>query len=139
MKTPHKMYGPPRHRSFIAGENETKPVTKGKAFATLLFLLALIAGISSNLHATPAGEIDWGWRITPTFPNEAYGPRTDVNPELIGDNHLFDVWVPDGEGPYPVMIYAHGGGFSSGSKTKALGSMPKAAKKTSSLLASITH
>ena len=74
------------------------------------------------------GEVAAKWKIKPTFPNEAYGPRTDVNPDLIGDNHLFDVWVPDGDGPYPVMIYAHGGGFSSGSKTKALGSMPKLAE-----------
>ena len=80
---------------------------------------------ASNLNAVPADEIDWGWRHNPTFPNEAYGPRTDFNPDLIGDNHLFDVWVPDGDGPYPVMIYAHGGGFTSGSKVKALGSMPK--------------
>ena len=80
---------------------------------------------ASNLNAVPADEIDWGWRHNPTFPNEAYGPRTDVNPDLIGDNHLFDVWVPDGDGPYPVMIYAHGGGFQTGSKVKALGSMPK--------------
>lgn len=106
-----------------------RAMKKGKAFSMLLFLLVFFTGMSSNLHAAPAGEIDWGWRIPPTFPNEAYGPRTDVNPDLIGDNHLFDVWVPDGEGPFPVMIYAHGGGFSSGSKTKAIGSMPKVAKE----------
>ena len=82
---------------------------------------------ASNLNAVPAGEIDWGWRHTPTFPNEAYGPRIDVNPDLIGDNHLFDVWVPEGDGPYPVMIYAHGGGFRSGSKVKAIGGRPKMA------------
>ncbi|MDB4385623.1 hypothetical protein N9Z12_06220, partial [Opitutaceae bacterium] len=83
---------------------------------------------SGVVDAAPADEIDWGWRITPTFPNEAYGPRTDVNPELTGDNHLFDVWAPDGEGPYPVVIYAHGGGFGSGDKIKAIGSMPKLAE-----------
>jgi len=91
----------------------------------------LLLGIficSSGVYAVPADEIDWGWRVAPTFPNEAYGPRTDVNPDLIGDNHLFDVWCPDGEGQYPVMIYAHGGGFGSGSKVKALGSMPNVAK-----------
>ena len=91
----------------------------------------LLLGIficSSGVYAVPADEIDWGWRVAQTFPNEAYGPRTDVNPDLIGDNHLFDVWCPDVEGQYPVMIYAHGGGFGSGSKVKALGSMPNVAK-----------
>ena len=83
---------------------------------------------SGVVDAAPADEIDWGWRIKPTFPNEAYGQRTDVDPELTGDNHLFDVWAPDGEGPYPVVIYAHGGGFGSGDKIKAIGSMPKLAE-----------
>lgn len=83
---------------------------------------------SGVVDAAPADEIDWGWRIKPTFPNEAYGQRIDVDPELTGDNHLFDVWAPDGEGPYPVVIYAHGGGFGSGDKIKAIGSMPKLAE-----------
>jgi hypothetical protein len=96
-------------------------------FPACLLLLGVFVGLT-GAYAVPANEIDWGWRIKPTFPNEAYGPRTDVNPDLIGDNHLFDVWVPDGDGPYPVMIYAHGGCFSSGSKTKALGSIPKLAE-----------
>lgn len=77
-----------------------------------------------KLNIVLADEIDWGWSTPPTFPNEAFGSRTKVNPDLIGDNHLFDVWIPNGDGPYPVMIYAHGGGFGSGSKVKALGSMP---------------
>ncbi len=91
--------------------------------ACILLLGTLIC--SNAVYAVPANEIDWGWRIKPTLPNEAYGPRTDVNPELTGDNQLFDVWAPDGDGLYPVMIYAHGGGFGSGDKIKALGSMPK--------------
>ena len=81
-----------------------------------------------RLNTLSADEIDWKWPTPPTFPNEAYGSRTKVNPDLIGDNHFFDVWVPEGDGPFPVMIYAHGGGFSSGSKVKALGSMPKVAE-----------
>jgi len=94
--------------------------------ACILLLGTLIC--SSGVYAVPPDEIDWGWRIKPTFPNEAYGSRTDVNPELTGDNQLFDVWAPDGDGPYPVMIYAHGGGFGSGDKIKAIGSMPKLAE-----------
>ncbi len=66
----------------------------------LHFTLLLGAVICSGvIDAVPADEIDWGWRIKPTFPNEAYAPRIDVNPELTGDNHLFDVWAPAGEGP----------------------------------------
>ena len=93
-----------------------------------LFLLLGMVVASAGADAVPADEIDWGWSIKPTFPNEAYGPRTAVNPELNGDNHLFDVWVPDGEGSCPVVIYAHGGGFSSGDKIKAIGSMLKLAE-----------
>jgi len=93
--------------------------------ACLLWLGAFICSIGT--YAVPADEINWGWKIKPTFPNEAYGPRTDVNRELTGDNHLFDVWAPNSEGSYPVVIYAHGGGFSSGDKMKAIGSMPKLA------------
>lgn len=96
------------------------------AAACILLMGSFIC--ASGVYAVPADEIDWGWSTPPTFPNEAYGLRTDVNPDLIGDNHLFDAWVPDGNGPYPVMIYAHGGGFSSGSKVKALGSMPNVAE-----------
>lgn len=92
---------------------------------TLIFMLIAVPFLSTGTYAVPADEIDWGWIIGPTFPNGAYGPRTDVDPELTGDNHLFDVWAPDGDGLYPVLIYAHGGGFGSGDKVKAIGSMPK--------------
>ena len=93
-----------------------------------LVILVIFAFAASKVYGISPDEIDWGWPSPPTFPNEAYGPRTDVNPDLIGDNHLFDVWVPDGDGPYPVMIYAHGGGFRSGSKVKAIGGRPKLAE-----------
>ena len=101
-----------------------KRVVKSSQYCVLL--LGAVA-CSTGAYAVPPDEIDWGWRIKPTFPNEAYGPRTDVNPQLTGDNHLFDVWAPDGDGLYPVVIYAHGGGFGSGDKMKAIGSMPKLA------------
>lgn len=104
--------------------------TIGKCvFRSSRFCVLLLGAVvcSTCAYAVPPDEIDWGWRIKPTFPNEAYGPKTDVNPELTGDNQLFDVWAPDGDGLYPIVIYAHGGGFGSGDKTKAIGSMPKLA------------
>ncbi len=101
-----------------------KSVFNSMRYCVLLFGLTVCSAV---VGALPADEIDWGWNIKPSFPNEAYGPRIDVDPELTGDNHLFDVWAPDGEGSYPVVIYAHGGGFSSGDKIKAIGSMPKLA------------
>ncbi len=70
---------------------------------------------------------DWGWEAgaEPTFPNEAYGPEdmVDIDDNAAGkkndgDNQLFDVWVPDGVGPFPVFIHAHGGGFTGGSKKR---------------------
>ena len=58
---------------------------------------------ASNLNVVPTDEIDWGWSITPTFPNEAYGPRTDVDPELIGDNHLsMGKLYPENQGHSPL-------------------------------------
>ncbi|NQZ78323.1 MAG: alpha/beta hydrolase fold domain-containing protein, partial [Ekhidna sp.] len=74
-----------------------------------------------------ADQIDWRWEEggEPTFPNEAYGPEVLVDPDKlpsgdsnVGDNQLFDVWVPDGVGPFPVYIHAHGGGFTGGSKRR---------------------
>jgi len=101
-----------------------------RVFRSSRYCVLLLGAVvcSTCAYAVPPDEIDWGWRIKPTFPNEAYGPKTDVNPELTGDNHLFDVWAPDGDGLYPVVIYAHGGGFGSGDKMKAIGSMPKLAE-----------
>jgi hypothetical protein len=103
--------------------------TRESVFTKFSACLLVLGGFvsSTGADAVPADEIDWGWSIKPTFPNEAYGLRVDVNPELTGDNHLFDVWAPEGEGSFPVVIYAHGGGFNSGDKMKAIGSMPKLA------------
>ena len=47
----------------------------------------------------------------PTFSNEPYGSDEGItNPKKNGDNQLFDIWLPDGPGPFPIFIFAHGGG-----------------------------
>lgn len=90
--------------------------TQVRWFFTAILSLAF-AVLSSDVHGVSADQINWGWNAyPPTFPNEAYGTLTDVDPDLIGDNQLFDVWCPDGEGPFPCYIYAHGGSFRGSSK-----------------------
>lgn len=97
------------------------------------FIGILILGVNVYADAHPeadwvtADQIDWFWQEggEPTFPNEAYGPEVLVDPDKlpsgdsnVGDNQLFDVWVPGGVGPFPVYVYAHGGGFTGGSKRR---------------------
>jgi hypothetical protein len=44
-----------------------------------------------------------------TFVNEAYGKHP---------RNTFDLWIADSEGPTPLVIYIHGGGFTGGDKSK---------------------
>ncbi|MEY4490139.1 MAG: hypothetical protein RIQ79_2647, partial [Verrucomicrobiota bacterium] len=45
--------------------------------------------------------------------------RDVVYGEVDGYKLLLDVSVPDGKGPFPVVILVHGGGWSSGDKAGA--------------------
>ena len=90
--------------------------TRHRWFYSTILSLAF-AVLSLDVFGVPADQINWGWNAyPPTFPNEAYGTLTDVDPDDVGDNQLFDVWCPDGEGPFPCYIYAHGGSFIGSSK-----------------------
>lgn len=49
----------------------------------------------------------------------------ELNPlmgvEECGDDCLYlNIWVPEGEGPFPVMLWYHGGGYLSGSPSQRL-------------------
>lgn len=58
---------------------------------------------------------------------DRYGTPTwqEVNP-LIGVNSIgedclsLNLWVPEGEGPFPVMVWIHGGGFTNGTPSQLL-------------------
>lgn len=54
--------------------------------------------------------------------NDPAPPRTHDN-VAYGDhpNQVFDFWKADVEGPAPLVIYIHGGGFTSGSHDKVSG------------------
>lgn len=43
----------------------------------------------------------------PTFPDIAYGPH---------ERHRIDFWQAKGEGPRPMLVFIHGGGWNSGDK-----------------------
>jgi len=104
-----------------------------KTIKTLVTVAGIFA-LEASQHAAAVNLIDpddhdWRWEIgaEPTFPNECYGEGdlclvdTDDNESgkaNDGDNQLFDVWVPEGAGPFPVFIHAHGGGFTGGSKKR---------------------
>src|SRR6185295_11057677 len=50
-------------------------------------------------------------RPAPDFPNVKYGDHV---------RNVFDLWRPKGDGPFPLVLYIHGGGFRAGDK-KTLG------------------
>lgn len=68
-----------------------------KSIAVLLLtLIAVTAGLAAD-DAEPA----------PTFANLSYGPHA---------MNVLDFWKAEGEGPRPLLIYIHGGGWVQGDK-----------------------
>ncbi|MFN3713068.1 MAG: carboxylesterase/lipase family protein [Alcanivoracaceae bacterium] len=48
-------------------------------------------------------------------------PNPLMGTEQISDDCLYlNVWVPEGEGPFPVMVWIHGGAYTSGSPSQLL-------------------
>lgn len=70
--------------------------------AKILTLLAL-TGILSNAAAQRAG----GAKPAPDLANVAYGPHA---------RNVLDLWKAPGDGPRPLVVFIHGGGFRGGSK-----------------------
>jgi BD-FAE protein len=115
---------------FNTGKSIRKTTKKLVPFVGLMTLAAAQNTAAVNL-IDPA-DYDWDWKAWPVadrpdFPNECYGEGDDCLVDTDdnefgksneGDNKLFDVWIPDGPGPYPVYIYAHGGSFTGGTKER---------------------
>ena len=48
-------------------------------------------------------------------------PNPLMGTEQISDDCLYlNIWAPQGEGPFPVMVWIHGGAYTSGSPSQAL-------------------
>jgi len=104
-----------------------------KKLVPLVGLLTLgAAHNAAAVNLIDPADYDWDWYTWPVadrpdFPNECYGEGDDCLVDTDdnefeksneGDNKLFDVWIPEGAGSYPVYIYAHGGGFTGGTKER---------------------
>ena len=68
---------------------------------TLTFLLALFF-ITNVIVAADKAKQD-----SPTYPDVSYGPYAE---------NVLDFWQADGEGPRPLLVYIHGGGWIGGDK-----------------------
>jgi acetyl esterase/lipase len=58
------------------------------------------------------------WRIMENFDNAKFGAvETDVVYNIVdGQDLLMDIYFPSSGGPWPVMLFVHGGGWSDGDK-----------------------
>lgn len=65
-------------------------------------ILALCALVSTG--------IAWGQGPAPTIANLSYGPH---------ERNVLDLWKAEGDGPRPLVVYIHGGGWTRGDKTQS--------------------
>ena len=79
--------------------------------ARLIFglVLVLLIGVSSVLYSQKKKQEG----TPPTLENVAYGPH---------ERNVLDFWKAKSEGPAPVLIFIHGGGFVGGDKKSIRGS-----------------
>jgi acetyl esterase/lipase len=79
----------------------TRRIVKGLAFLSLAIVLL-------------AGLYFWTTRArAPDYGNVAYA--------LTSQSQKLDIYLPKGDGPFPVVVYAHGGAFKIGSKRDIFG------------------
>jgi acetyl esterase/lipase len=66
----------------------------------------------------------------PTAPPVTDGKFTvETTTYAQGDAHEIELWLPRGEGPFPVIVYVHGGAWSEGDYTEAEPLAPRQAAR----------
>jgi acetyl esterase/lipase len=68
----------------------------------LIVILLVVLAVSVGLRAAEPDA------LPPTFTNVKYGPF---------DRNVLDFWQASGDGPRPLLIYVHGGGWTQGDKS----------------------
>jgi acetyl esterase/lipase len=78
----------------------------------MLSLLSLLANQQANLLSTNENVANLLSEITNSTVQTGVPYSNDSNPY-----HLMDVYLPVGNGPFPAIIYVHGGGWTGGSRS----------------------
>src|SRR5687768_4468682 len=84
----------------LGGDIMSRPAMKILFLGTILLSLVAAPAVA-QVKPKPALE----------FPDVKYGDH---------ERNVFDLWRPKGDGPFPLVLYIHGGGFMGGDK-KSLG------------------
>ena len=77
---------------------------KCSANALILFLIAILSGCTEDATESRSSETS-----RKTF--------TDVAYASLSSAQVMDIYVPQGQGPFPAVVYIHGGGFLRGDKS----------------------
>lgn len=72
-----------------------------------LVLLALVAALPAGGQEPAAAKLPAG--AAAAHPDLRYGPHPERN--------TLDLWVPKADGPVPLVLWVHGGGWSAGAKS----------------------
>ena len=82
------------------------------ALAVLVLVVVLVATGCSGLSVLPGGSASFA-SVDPTYADLAYATQSDAQ--------KLDLYIPEGSGPFPVVIMVHGGGFMFGDKADGAG------------------
>ncbi len=72
----------------------------------ILVSLSLMLAFSSNVGALAQNKAK---KLAPTHANVSYGTHAA---------NVIDIWIAEGEGPRPLLVYIHGGGWIGGTKNR---------------------
>ena len=75
---------------------------------SLLSVTALLLSLTTTVNSQVSGQ-DKAKLLPPTHANVSYGDHK---------SKVIDIWIAKGEGPRPLLVYIHGGGWIGGTKKR---------------------